>query len=101
MAWTTWDGMQWDKKFKHVFVEYPQPKGSKIKLAAFGAGVDRHSDWFVALADYLVLQPDRAIYSEDAPAWFLPALQKTGSPGTTLGNFITGERTEGSPQSLM
>ena len=72
-----------DKKFKHVFVEYPQPKGSKIKLAAFGAGVDRHSDWFVALADYLVLQPDRAIYSEDAPAWFLPALQKTGSPGTT------------------
>ena len=88
VAWTTWDGMTWDKKFKHVFVEYPQPKGSKVKLAAFGAGVNRHSDWFVALADYLVLQPDRAIYSDDDPAWFLPVLQKTGSPGTTLGNFI-------------
>lgn len=27
VAWTTWDGMQWDKKFRHVFCEVPQPKG--------------------------------------------------------------------------
>ena len=88
VAWTTWDGVSWDKKFRHAFVEVPQPKGSKIKLVAFGAGVERSSDWFVALGDYLVLQPDRALYSEDNAAWVFPELQKTSSPGTTLGNYI-------------
>ena len=87
-AWMTVDGLIWDKKFKHVFVESPQPKGSKIKLVALGAGESRHSDWFLALGDYLVLQPDRALYKEEDPNWLFPELQKTSSPGTTLGNYI-------------
>ena len=88
VAWTTWDGLKWDSHFKHVFGEVPQSKGSKVKLVAFGAGVDRHADWFLALADYLVCQPDRVVYSEDHPSWLFPRLQKTSSPGTTMGNFI-------------
>ena len=87
-AWTTWDGLKWDPHFKHAFGEVPQPKGSKIKLVAFGAGVDRHADWFLALGDYLICQPDRAIYSEDKAAWVFPKLQRTSSPGTTMGNYI-------------
>ena len=31
---------------------------------------------------------DRVIYSEDDSSWLIPALQQTGSPGTTLGNYI-------------
>ena len=61
---------------------------SKVKLVAFGAGANRHADWFLHLADYLVCQPDRVVYSEDNPAWLFPRLQKTSSPGTTMGNFI-------------
>ncbi len=94
-AWMSFDGMQWDAHFRHVFMESPQPKGSKVKLVALGAGESRHSDWFLALGDYLTLY-DFPVYKEDAPNWFLPFLQETSSPGTTLSNFIkavqTGER---------
>ena len=87
-AWLTWEGLKWDAHFGHVYGEWPQPKGSKIKLAAFGAGQDRHACWFLGLADYLVTQQDRVIYSEDEAAWVFPRLQKTKSPGTTVGNYI-------------
>ena len=87
-AWLTWEGLKWDAHFGHVYGEWLQPKGSKIKLAAFGAGQDRHACWFLGLADYLVTQQDRVIYSEDEAAWVFPRLQKTKSPGTTVGNYI-------------
>ena len=28
VAWMTWDGITWDKFFKHAFVVSPQPKGA-------------------------------------------------------------------------
>ena len=87
-AFITFHGLKWDSHFQHVFLEWPQSKSSKLKLGALGAGADRHSCWFLAFGDYLVWQPDRVVYSEEDTAWLLPALQQTGSPGTTLGNYI-------------
>eukprot|EP00966_Prymnesium_polylepis_P146293 3379125-Prymnesium_polylepis.1 len=87
-AWLTWDGLKWDSYFGHAFGEWPQPKGSKVKLAAFGAGRTRHSDWFLHLGDFFIMQADRQIYSATGPAWVFPKLQKTKSPGTTVGNYI-------------
>jgi len=88
-AWLTWEGMRWDPHFKHVFMEVPQPKKSKVKLVALGAGISRHADWFVTLGDYLALQPPTSgIYKEGSAAWVFPNLQLTGSPGTTMGNYI-------------
>lgn len=81
--------MRWDPHFKHVFMEVPQPKKSKVKLVALGAGISRHADWFVTLGDYLALQPPTSgIYKEGSAAWVFPNLQLTGSPGTTMGNYI-------------
>ena len=54
VAFTTWSGLKWDPHFKHVFVEWPQLKSSKLKLGALGAGANRHACWFLSLADYLV-----------------------------------------------
>eukprot|EP00962_Isochrysis_galbana_P013785 scaffold3929_cov136-Isochrysis_galbana.AAC.1 len=70
-------------------MEVPQPKKSKVKLVALGAGISRHADWFVTLGDYLALQPPTSgIYKEGSAAWVFPNLQLTGSPGTTMGNYI-------------
>ena len=63
VAWLTWDGLKWDVHFTHVFGEWPQSKGSKLKLGCFGAARVRALCWFLALADYLICQPDREIYS--------------------------------------
>ena len=59
-----------------------------MKLIPFVAGACRHSDWFLDLADYLVLQPDRVPYNAGQAAWLIPELHTTKSPGTTLGNWI-------------
>ena len=63
-------------------------KGAKIKLMAFVCGFTRNQCFFLNFGDYLVLQPDRVPWEEEEADWLIPDLQKTNSPGTTVGNFI-------------
>mmetsp|Transcript_11867 Transcript_11867/g.25044 ORF Transcript_11867/g.25044 Transcript_11867/m.25044 type:complete len:409 (-) Transcript_11867:690-1916(-) len=86
-ACCTWDGIEWDPEFGAAFVEIRQSKVSKAKLIAFVAGANRHIDWFLALGDYLA-QSKPSVYNSDEPAWILPTLHNTNSPGTTIGSWL-------------
>lgn len=50
-------GLRWDKFQQCIVAEVPQTKVSKLKLAAWVAGADRHSCIFLALAVRALPQP--------------------------------------------
>ena len=67
VSWTTYDGLSWDSHFQMVFVEIMDSKNSKVKLIPYAAGKTRHHCWYLHLADYLALQPDRVVYAAPPP----------------------------------
>lgn len=91
-ACITWDtALQYDEEMQAVYVEIKQSKISKAKLIAFVAGADRHCDWFLALADYMIMHPP-LIYNTDEPSWMIHELHGTSSPGTKLGDWLRALR---------
>ena len=91
-ACITWDtALQWDEEMQAVYVEIKQSKISEPKLIAFVAGADRHCDWFLALGDYMTMHPP-PVYNSDEPAWMIPELHGTSSPGTKLGDWLKAMR---------
>ena len=88
ISWMTYDGLSWDVHFRQVVAEVPMSKGSKHKLSIFSAGSSVDSDWFTAFGDYLIMQTDSPTFSDEEPQWLFPALQTSGSPGTTVGTYI-------------
>ena len=49
-----------------MIIDIIDSKKSKLRLIAYAAGADRHSDWFIKLGDYLALHKPR-IYNSDKP----------------------------------
>ena len=94
VAGVTWDSIEWDAEFGAAYVEIVQMKVAKIKNIMFVAGADRHSDFFLALGDYLALRQPKPS-RDDEPDWLIPELNETKSPGTTITNYLKALRPEG------
>ena len=96
VAWMTWEAMSWCFSFLCVFSSLPQAKVSEVKQTCFVSWTCRHDDWYLMLADYLTLNPQRhGSYDPDSdswwfdgPAWVFPDLQSVKYPGTTVGGYI-------------
>ena len=84
----TFDLMCWDNALLCIFMEVPQVKTLKSKQIALVAGVNRHSCWFLALADHLVMQGLDSESEELDQSFLFPELQATLVPGTVLSNFL-------------
>jgi len=87
-AWATWESMEWDDFLRCVFFALPQSKVSDIKLTCLVAGMSRHDCPFVAMGDYIALNPDRDMHIEGDEWWLLPGLQDVKSPGEKIGSFM-------------
>ena len=83
----TWDGLEWDEEMQGVFVEIIQSKVGRIKLIVFVAGADRHSCFFLHLADYMASRRP-PVYNSDKPAWLIPELHDTSTPAKKLGSYF-------------
>jgi hypothetical protein len=79
----------WDEYLRCVKAEIHQVKTSKMKIAAFVAGVDRHSCWFCDWGDVLATEI-RQVYNEEdlTGTWMFPDLVKSKAPGTAVGGYI-------------
>lgn len=89
VAWTTWDGLEWDPEFQAVYATIPQSKPSKAKTIPFLAGENMHTCWFLAFGDYLAISSP-GTYSTNEPCWLIPDLHGTATPGDKLGSFVKG-----------
>ena len=87
IGWSNWDGVEWDILFEACFMEVYQAKTSKMKLICLCCGADRHSCWFLDMADYIASNPI-PVYHATQPAWLFPSLQGIASPGKKVGNYI-------------
>ena len=52
-----WDSLEWDFENSCVFIEIVESKKAKMKLIAYVAGADRHSDWFIKLGNDRSFKP--------------------------------------------
>ena len=95
VAWVTWDGIKWDPLFQTPIIEIAQTKVSKMKLIALVAGRDRHSDFLLNMADFLVRNGTGPPYLADSPAWLFPDLQAMKSPGEKMGRYVKDLRPGG------
>jgi hypothetical protein len=69
-------------------MEVPQMKTAKVNVVIVCAGVDKHSDWFTSLGDYLTAAPNLTIYDNNEGAWLFPKLQDTDSPAASITSFV-------------
>ena len=91
-SYLTFDGMSWDSFLKCIFMEVPQLKTAKAKQIAFVAGENRHSCFYLGLADFFTMQCNFdsffAFESEESVPWLFPDLEASKSPGTILSNYL-------------
>ena len=69
----TTDSIGWDRHFHVVKATVLQGKVSRVKLAAFTAGVCRWDCWLVDFADKLTLE-NRPVFNLHEPYWLFPNL---------------------------
>ena len=74
VSWLKYTSRKWNPHLRCFFVTVPMTKTHKVKIIALVAGVDRHCDFFLALADYLSVGP-RVVYKEGDIAWVFPNLR--------------------------
>jgi len=82
MTWVTLDALEYDPYFEMLFAEVPQEKTSKLKYAAFPAGVNRHCCFFLALGDDLALTR-RNPFVQGETMWLLTEVPRGGSSAGT------------------
>jgi len=87
------EDMKWDSFFRQVFLDVHQSKTSKTKQAGFGAGANRHIDWFLAFGDQLTLVR-RNFYNPESTTWLFPNL-KGNEPRKTLNAYISALKATG------
>jgi hypothetical protein len=73
VSWLTTDSIILDRHFHVVKATVPQGKVSKVKLAAFTAGVCQWDCWLVDFADKLTLE-NRPVFNLHEPYWLFPDL---------------------------
>ena len=72
-----------------VIIAHLCAQTSKTKLVLFMAGKDRHADFYVDWADFLVLRSPFVFDVDSAVLWLIPGLHKAGkNAGTKLGKWI-------------
>ena len=74
-AYLTWDALEWEYDFEALASGSVQMKVAKVKSFMVVSGKNRHMDWFLDLADHLILQQLPLQWSDDSPNWMLPSLQ--------------------------
>ena len=88
-------GLKWNGHFKTVFIESPQSKPSKLKMCPFPAGISRHADWLIDLADHLVHNKGATLYSTGQKCWVFPDLQPANGASTKVSNYIKAMQPKG------
>jgi len=91
--WVTLDSLHWDVHFQCLVAEIPQSKVAKVKLAAFGAGIERDCCFLTCLGDYLAavgFKSNDLDVDDDSNEtfWLFPCLCGTESAGSKLGVFV-------------
>jgi hypothetical protein len=90
----SYGGLKWNDMHGTTVVEAPQSKSSKLKFVPFVAGADRHSDWLLDFADYLVFlrgsiswnQPEGGD-GDKKKCWLLPEMASAGA-STKLAGYM-------------
>ena len=71
------EGLDWDWDAECLAADVSEFKVGKAKLIAIVAGANRHLDWFLDYADYLVLQQSKPVFTDDERAWLMHELHQT------------------------
>lgn len=82
------DSMEWDVHFQALYGELPQTNPSKVELIVLAAGRDRHSCWFLDLAESGQIVPDELEQDTDAALWLCLELHRSHEPAKRLGDWI-------------
>jgi hypothetical protein len=95
-AAVAYSGMKWNVMHGTLCLECPQPKGSKLKLIPFPAGIDRHADWCLDFGDMLCLERGSTVWNSEKKVFMLPDLvtekqdgtQSIAGASTKIGGYI-------------